>query len=439
MDRGSVVYVNRNAHTVNDATASPLRSDARAWLYAGLAVAAVGWGAQEFTPLLLFYQSHLHLSATMLQATFVPYVIGLIPGLLLGGPFSDRYGRRRVMAPTMVATALASVLMILGTAGIGWVMAGRLLAGIASGAGFSSGAAWIKELSVAGPDAAVNPGPRRLTVAMGVGFCLGPLVSGVLAQWVPAPGVVPYLPHLVLSALAFAAVLRTPETLVPDSGASLLRNLHIGEVRGRRFRTVVAPLAPWVFIVVAIAIGYLPTLVKSHITDYKLIFSAAVVVANAGAGVSVQPLARRVNRPDRPLLLVTGLGICVVGLLIAALAAGLVSPPLVLLASFLLGAGYGCAQVYGLLEVQRLARPDHLAGLTAIYQALTYIGFAASYPLAALQQFAAAWVLLVVVAGLALLTLLWTARAAVTTAPGPVAVPPIATEQHDQPVDPAVR
>jgi hypothetical protein len=106
----------------------------------------------------------------------------------------------------------------------------------------------------------------------------------------------------------------------------------------------------------------------------------------------------------------------------------------VVLASFLLGAGYGCAQVYGLLEVQRLARPDHLAGLTAIYQALTYIGFAASYPLAALGEFVAASVLLVVVAGLALLTLLWTARMAVVTAPGPaVGAPPIATEQHDEP------
>jgi hypothetical protein len=270
------------------------------------------------------------------------------------------------------------------------------------------------------------------------------LVSGVLAQWAPAPAIVPYLPHLALAAVAFLAVLRARETLIPDSGAGLLRHLRIDEVRGRRFLTVVVPLAPWVFIVVAVAIGYLPALVKSHITGYPLIFSAAAVVANAGAGIFVQPLARRVNRPDRPRLLATAAGINVGGLLIAALAAALVQPALVIVASLTLGAGYGCLQVYGLLEVQRLARPNHLAGLTAIYQALTYVGFAASYPLAALAQFAPAAVLLAGVAGLAALTLVWSTRAATRTAPLPAGhrgdgTALAATERHDELVtDPPV-
>ncbi len=437
-----LIKVNTYAQSVRDISSPKPGSGAgaaRAWLYAGLAVAAVGWGAQEFTPLLLFYQSHLHLSTTMLQATFVPYVIGLIPGLLLGGPFSDRYGRRKVMAVTMVATALGSVLLIAGATGISWIMAGRLVAGISSGAGFSSGAAWIKELSVASSDVGVNPGPRRFTVTMGIGFTSGPLVAGVLAQWGPAPTVVPYLPHLVLAAAAFFAVLRAPETLVPNSSTDLLRHFHIHEVRDRRFRTVVMPLSPWVFATVAIALGYLPALVKSHITGYPAIFSAGIVVANAGAGVLVQPLARRINNPDRPQLLATAAVLNVGGLLIAALAAALVQPELALLAALVLGAGYGCLQVYALLEVQRLARPDHLAGLTAIYQALGYVGFMASYPLAALGSVASPAVLLLWVAMLAALTLAWSTRAAIRTAPprpsaGIAATPPPAELVAD-PVD----
>jgi hypothetical protein len=34
------------------------------WLQAALAVAAIAWGAQQFTPLLLLYKALLHLSAT---------------------------------------------------------------------------------------------------------------------------------------------------------------------------------------------------------------------------------------------------------------------------------------------------------------------------------------------------------------------------------------
>lgn len=391
-------------------------ADRRAWLRAALAVAAAGWGAQEFTPLLLLYQARLGLSATMVQATFVPYVIGLMPGLLFGGPFSDRYGRRSVMMPTMIVSALATVLLIVGAGGYDLLLAGRLLAGVASGAAFSCGAAWIKELSVVDASSGIGHGPRRLTVAMGVGFGLGPLVAGALAQWAPMPTVLPYVPHLILTVAALLLVLRTRETLAPNAHASLMRNLRIGEVRGRRFLTVVMPLAPWVFIVVAIAVGYLPDLIQHQIASWPLIFSALVVAANAGAGIFVQPFAKWVDRLGRARLLATAMSIVVVGTLIAAGAATLAQPELVLVASLVLGAAYGCCQVYGLLEVQRLARPDHLAGLTATYQALTYIGFMASYPLAAIGEFVPAGILLVAVAVLAALTLVFTTRSAALTA-----------------------
>jgi hypothetical protein len=44
--------------------------------------------------------------------------------------------------------------------------------------------------------------------------------------------------------------------------------------------------------------------------------------------------------------------------------------------SVILGVGYGMALVSGLAEVQRIARPDELAGLTAVFYSLCYLGFA---------------------------------------------------------------
>jgi MFS family permease len=385
------------------------------WWHAGLAVAAVGWGAQQFAPLLLMYQARLHLTATVIQATFGLYIVGLIPGLLLGGPISDRYGRRRVMAPTLVVSVLATVLMIRGGSGVGWLCAGRLLAGVASGAAFSSGAAWIKELSSG------SHGARRLTIAMSAGFGLGPLVAGVLAQWAPAPTVLPYVPHLLLSAVAFPLMLRTPETRMPDRTGGLLQALRIPELRARRFRTVVVPLAPWVFGAASVALAYLPGLVKAHLGGEALVFSAVVTMLTAFAGIFVQPLARRMDDPARPRLLAVSLVIVVAGMLVGALAAATAAPALVVVTGLVLGAGYGCCQVCGLLEVQRLARPEHLAGLTAAYQAVSYLGFAVPLPLAAAGQVVPPAVLLLIVAALAALTLAWTVpnarRPAETTTP----------------------
>jgi hypothetical protein len=60
----------------------------------------------------------------------------------------------------------------------------------------------------------------------------------------------------------------------------------------------------------------------------------------------------------------------------AAWAAQALSLPLVLLASAVLGVGYGITQFAGLLEVQRIADPRSLGAATAAYQVLCYIGFA---------------------------------------------------------------
>jgi hypothetical protein len=407
----------------------PRRPAGRAWWPAGLAVATVGWGAQQFTALLLFYQERLHLTATVVQVTWGLYVVGLIPGMLLGGPVSDRYGRRRVMVPMLAVSIAATASLVLGGGGVGWLFAGRLLAGAASGAAFSSGAAWIKELSAEG---AGGHGPRRLTIATSAGFGLGPLVAGVLVQWAPAPAVLPYVPHLLLTAVALPLVLVAPETRpahdhgrrspIAGPGRSRGRGRSRGPGRsrvagrgrsrvagayGRRFRRVVVPLAPWVFGTASVAMAYLPGVVRSHLGGHALIFGAVVAPLTAFSGILVQRPARRTGGGRR--LLVTAMSVVVAGMLVAALAAATVRPSLVVAAAVVLGAGYGCCQVYGLGEVQRLARPRDLAGLTAAYQAVSCTGFTLSVPLAAASRAVAPAVLLLAVAGLAALTLVWTA------------------------------
>jgi hypothetical protein len=244
---------------------------------------------------------------------------------------------------------------------------------------------------------------------MTVGFGLGPLVAGVLAQWAPAHTVLPYLPHLLLALAALPVVRRTPETRTPDAGGSRLR---IPDMSSRRFRTVVAPLAPWVFGVVAVGIAYLPGLVERRLGGYVLLFCTLITLLGAAAGIAVVPVARRVARSGSRRLLATALGTVVAGLVVAAVAAATTDPLLVVAAVLVLGAAYGCCQVCGLAEVQRIARPGQLAGLTAAYQAISYLGLAVAVPLAAVDHIVAPSVLLLGLAALAALTLVLTIRAA---------------------------
>ncbi|HEX6444242.1 MAG TPA: MFS transporter [Streptosporangiales bacterium] len=357
------------------------------WRGPAVAVCAVGWGANQFAALLPFYRLHLGASLAVVQATFGLYAVGLVPGLLLGGPLSDRHGRRVVVRTALPISFVASVVLMLGAHGAGWLFAGRLVAGLASGAAFSAGAAWLKELSSAPFDPAPpGTGARRATVAMTTGFGAGPLAAGLIAQWGPVPAVSAYVPHLLLLVVAAVVTRRTPETRTRPVQTDVpgVTAAH----RHPRFVRVVLPLAPWVFVAGTVPSAFLPTVVASSLHGFGTVFGSVAVVVTCLAGVLVQPAAQRIGRSGERRLLGSAMLAIAIGLAVAALAATLVQPALVLVAALVLGAGYGGAMVFGLAEVARIAAPHELARLTALFQAGTYVGFAAPYLLAALQVLA---------------------------------------------------
>ena len=79
--------------------------------------------------------------------------------------------------------------MIAGSRSPALLYAGRFVVGLGSGAAFSAGTTWLRELSLLAPGNADSArAARRAAVAMTTGFAVGPLLSGMLAQWAPAPG-----------------------------------------------------------------------------------------------------------------------------------------------------------------------------------------------------------------------------------------------------------
>ncbi|MEU6326410.1 MFS transporter [Streptomyces sp. NPDC047049] len=389
-------------------TGRPIRH--RHWLRTGWVMTASGWSANQFSALLGAYHADLGLTAATTTALFGVYVLGLIPGLFLGGPAADRRGRRPVVFVALTLSALATVLLMAGSVATGLLWPGRFLTGMGAGALLSAGSAWIKELSSPPYDTHATAGAaaRRSGLFLSAGFATGGLVAALIAQWAPAPMITAYLPHLVLSVTAALLASRAPETArtggrrparTPDALATPPAPATApAPAPGAAFRRLVAPVAPWVFVAPSIALATLPGLVDAGLTGWRTVYAGIVTAVTPGAGLLVAPLARRLAARRRIATAVAGLAAVIAGLLLAAFAVARIRPDAALLAAAVLGAGYGLCVAYGLTEVAALAPPERLARLTARFWALCYLGFCTPYAISLLTGlFAPATVLLAAV------------------------------------------
>ncbi len=94
------------------------------------------------------------------------------------GNLSDRFGRRRVLLVSLMAFSLDYLVMGWAPT-LGWLFAGRLVAGIAAATN-STANAYIADISPAG-ERPQNFG--LLGAAFGVGFIIGPVLGGMLGEY----------------------------------------------------------------------------------------------------------------------------------------------------------------------------------------------------------------------------------------------------------------
>ena len=359
----------------------------RPWRLVAVAMLCCGWAGNEFSPLLTMYRELGYSSATV-DAFFGAYVVGVIPGLLVGGPLSDRHGRRPLMIVGTALSGLASAVLAAGSLGELPLYAGRFLAGIAVGIAMAVGSSWIKELSSPPFDrsADAGSGARRASLAVTAGFASGAVVAGVLAQWAPWPMVLPYLVQVVVAVPCLIAVARAPQPPPAGNVGTLWSDLKVPAAGHRRFLGVALPLAPWIFGAAVIAYAVAPQLEAGTTGHWQLVYATLLTVVTLGTAVAVQPLAKRLDDLTSARASLVALGLVLVGVVGSAANAATRSPWAAVVVAVVLGAGYSIALVSGLQEIQRIAgckgpcgldRPvlrHRLHGFPAAHSARTGVG-----------------------------------------------------------------
>ena len=104
---------------------------------AAIAFASLYLAAGALTPLLVSYKQQWDFPAALLTVAFAVYTVGFLLAALTLGSLSDHLGRRPVLLGVLLVQ-LASSGLFLVAPDVGWVIAGRIVQGIAGGAATSA-------------------------------------------------------------------------------------------------------------------------------------------------------------------------------------------------------------------------------------------------------------------------------------------------------------
>ncbi|MFJ4923094.1 MFS transporter [Streptomyces sp. NPDC088725] len=341
------------------------------WFAAVSFAALIAFGTAP-TPLWPLYEARDGFGATTVTVAFAVIVIGTALGFLGLGHLSDRYGRRRIVVPAL-AVAIAAALVLTFWTALPGLLVGRFLNGVGIGLMASTATTYLHDLyHQAHPDRPKSAVPGIVATSANLGgLALGPLISGVIAQWVPNPLTTTQLGFAIAMTIALVLSLSTPET-VDRIKSSATRPARFALRSGGRPAFISALALGFFSFALFGLVGSLGPLMLHSKLEISSLFIAGIASAMMYASATVAQLA--LGKLSAGRLLAVGATVFPIGLGLVALS--LYEPTLwiFLLAVSVAGAGAGILFKGGVVKAVSVAAPASRAGVLAVYFVVGYLG-----------------------------------------------------------------
>jgi MFS family permease len=317
------------------------------------------------TPLYDLYAKRFGFHTLTITVLFAVYAAGVVVTLVMFGQLSDVIGRRPVML-SAVAISVVSSLILAPAQGLGLLLLGRVVSGLAAGLMTGAGTAAVIDLFPPGRRAA---GGALAVAANTGGLALGTLLAGALADLASHPLVTPYLVQAVLGVLACVALLGTPRHRPADGRRFRVSRLRVpAEIRGNFIRAVLSGGAAFAVAGVLTSVSALFLVTVLHDTSHVLAGSVVAIVFIFIAGGQ---LAAGRTSPHRAMLAgCAGLALAGVVLLLALTLHALAA---LLIAAVALGASGGMCLNAGVATTVGRVREDQRGEVSSAYFAGLYV------------------------------------------------------------------
>jgi MFS family permease len=356
--------------TVRGHPAGRTRPGAGAVVAIGSIISVAFMGSVIVTPLYSLYQAKFGFSEIVLTLVYAVYVVGNVAALLLFGQVSDQLGRKPVALPGLALAGASAVAFLLAQS-TAWLFAGRLLIGLAVGILSGTGTAWLAERF--GPEHRSTATVSAATANM-IGIAVGPLIAGLLAQYVTGPLRLVFLAYLALLAIVAVAIWHAddPRPRRIDSLRQLRVRPRIG-VPADRLRAFAAPAITGfvTFALGGLYFSLIPGIVIRDLHERNLAVGG-LVVCELAALAAVLIVVGRGLRPATAM--VTGLLSLVPAVTLIVTAQAAHSMPLLLIATAFGAVAMSLGYRGSLQVVNQIAPDDRRAEVVSSYLIVCFIG-----------------------------------------------------------------
>lgn len=345
------------------------------------------------------YAQQWRFSDITLTVVFAVYAVSLLGTLLIAGHVSDAVGRKPVIGAAL-AVLIISQLCFLYATGVGWLIAARLVQGVAVGLASAAVPAALLD-----QQPARRPGAAAQLIASGstAGLAAGAALSGVLVQYASAPTHLVY--GVVLAAavvLAVAVLWGTDDTTTARHRPRMRIQVAVpAALRPDFWVAVPALICTWSISGFYLALG--PTLATTVGGPSTPLVGALAVTALMGGGALGALTAQRT--PPRTALL-AGCALLITGAGLTAASIALDHSALFFASTVIAGVGFGGAYLGAYRGLIERVDPAHRAALVAAIFIVCYL--AMSVPAVLAGVLATTWglhpaaiILAALVAGLA--------------------------------------
>ncbi|WP_077326405.1 MFS transporter [Virgibacillus siamensis] len=318
------------------------------------------------TPLYPIYGDTFGLSPLMITIIYAVYAIGVIGALLVFGQLSDRIGRRNILIPGVILSAVSS-LVFLFAAGITSLFIGRVLSGLSAGLFTSTATATLVNLAPS------HKQGKASMIASGVnmlGLGLGPLLAGILAQYLSYPIRLVFIVDFVILIPAFLAIwfMQEPVKVTQKAKLKVQKLLVPPEVRATFIRAVIPVFAGFSMLGLFTAVS--PTFLQEVIhLDNKAVLGMIVFSTFCASAVGQLLLTNTSNH----IVLTLGSAILFIGIIFVGISLLSRSLTILLIGAIISGVGQAFSFRAGLASVNAKTSSGKRGEVTSSFFTIAYI------------------------------------------------------------------